>query len=160
VSAGDRDLVREVLEEFGVKQLFWKVDIKPGGPTAFGLKDGKPVFSLPGNPVSTLVTFEEFVRPALLRMMGHRRVFKPLVPVVLGEAIRKKPGKIQFVRLRLERRNGGWVGWSAGDQQTGILRTMVTCDALAVLPEDATEFDAGDTVRAHLLSASTELLES
>ena len=78
VSAGDRDLVRDVPRaNWGYDQLFWKVDIKPGGPTAFGMKEGKPVFSLPGNPVSTMVTFEEFVRPALLKMMGHRRVIKP-----------------------------------------------------------------------------------
>ena len=70
VSRGDRDLVREVLAELGVRQLFWNVDIKPGRPMAFGMRDRTPVFSLPGNPVSTLLTFDQFVRPALLRMMG------------------------------------------------------------------------------------------
>jgi len=76
VSAGDRDLVRDTLQELGVRQLFWKIDIKPGGPTAFGMKDHRPVFSLPGNPVSTMVTFEMFVKPALLKMMGHTRIIR------------------------------------------------------------------------------------
>jgi len=92
VSAGDRDLVRECLAELEVRQLFWKVDIKPGGPVAFGMREGKPVFSLPGNPVSTMVTFEELVRPALLRMMGHRRVIKPTVQATLRTEVRKKAG--------------------------------------------------------------------
>src|SRR5512137_1163050 len=123
VSAGDRDLVRDVLAELGVEQLFWKVDIKPGGPTAFGKKDGKPVFSLPGNPVSTMVTFEEFVRPALLKMMGHKRVIKPFIKAVLQGEVRKKPGKINFLRVRLSSANGGFQAYSSGDQHTGILKT-------------------------------------
>ena len=81
---GDRDFVREVLDELGVEQLFWKIDIKPGRPTAFGCA-GTPVFSLPGNPVSTLLTFDQFVRPALLRMMGHRDVLQPLVSARLDD---------------------------------------------------------------------------
>ncbi len=77
VSMGDRDLVREVLQELSVRQLFWKVDVKPGRPTAFAVHGSTPVFSLPGNPVSTLLMFEEFVRPALLKMMGHRTLHRP-----------------------------------------------------------------------------------
>lgn len=77
VSCGDRDLVRDMLEECGVASLFWKLKVKPGGTTAFGMKGETPVFSLPGNPVSTLLTFEEYVRPALLKMMGHRRPVRP-----------------------------------------------------------------------------------
>ncbi|NIQ92934.1 MAG: molybdopterin molybdotransferase MoeA, partial [Desulfuromonadales bacterium] len=101
VSAGDRDLVREVLEESGVIGLFWKVDVKPGRPTAFGLKDEKPVFSLPGNPVSTMVTFEEFVRPALLKIMGQRNVIKPFTRIALKETTKKKAGRVQFLRVRV-----------------------------------------------------------
>ena len=91
VSAGDRDLVREVLAQMGVVSRFWRVGIKPGGPTAFGTKDGVPVFSLPGNPVSALITFEAFVRPALLRMMGRKRVLRPLVKATLAAEVRKNP---------------------------------------------------------------------
>ena len=151
VSAGDRDLVREVLAQTGVVSRFWRVDIKPGGPTAFGTKDGKPVFSLPGNPVSALITFEAFVRPALLRMMGRNKVVRPLVKATLAGEVRKKPGKVHFLRVGIEVRGGEYFASSAGDQNTGILRTMVLADALAVLPADKTSFAAGEAVDVFLL---------
>jgi len=160
VSAGDRDFVRDVLAGLGVRQVFWKVAMKPGGPTAFALYGEKPVFSLPGNPVSTIVTFDELVRPALLKMLGRRRVLRPLVPIVLTEDIRKKKGKLQFVRLRIERRDGAWYGRSSGDQNTGILRTMLLADAMAMLPADRDVFTAGEEVEAHLLGGDAEMLEA
>lgn len=159
VSAGDRDLVRDVLDELGVKQIFWRVDVKPGGPTAFGLKDGKPVFSLPGNPVSTMITFEEFVRPALLKMMGHKRVIKPFVTAVLQHDVRKKPGKINFLRVRLEVADGKYLAYSSGDQNTGILKTMLMADAIAMLPANRTSFSSGEEVNVHILSSNAEMLE-
>jgi molybdopterin molybdotransferase len=159
VSAGDRDLVRDVLRELGVEQKFWRVDIKPGGPTAFGMREGKPVFSLPGNPVSTMVTFEEFVRPALLKMMGHKRVIKPLIKVVLQKEARKKPGKINFLRVRLKSADGRYLAYSSGDQNTGILKTMLMADAIAVLPADRSTFSPGEEVDAHILSGNFEMLE-
>lgn len=159
VSAGDRDLVRDVLGELGVTQLFWRVDIKPGGPTAFGMKEGKPVFSLPGNPVSTMVTFEEFVRPALLKMMGHKRVIKPYIKAVLQGEARKKPGKINFLRVRLTAESGRYLAYSSGDQNTGILKTMLLADAIAVLPADRTSFAPGEEVDVHILSGNVEMLE-
>ncbi|NJD62606.1 MAG: molybdopterin molybdotransferase MoeA, partial [Deltaproteobacteria bacterium] len=159
VSGGDRDLVRDCLTELGVHQLFWRVDIKPGGPLAFGVKEGKPVFSLPGNPVSTMVTFEEFVRPALLRMMGHRRVIPPYVKATLRGEVRKKPGKVHFLRVRIEVENG--VRWAipAGDQHTGILRTMVRANGIAVLPKEKAVFADGEEVAVHLLRGDAEMLE-
>jgi molybdopterin molybdotransferase len=159
VSAGDRDLVRTVLGELGVEQIFWRVDIKPGGPTAFGMKDGRPVFSLPGNPVSTMVTFEEFVRPALLRMMGHRRVIKPFVKAILQGETSKKPGKVNFLRVRLACENGRYLAYSSGDQHTGILKTMLLADAIARLPADKTKFAPGDEVDVHILSNDLNMLE-
>jgi molybdopterin molybdotransferase len=151
VSAGDRDLVREVLAEMGVESRFWRVDVKPGGPTAFGRKDGVPVFSLPGNPVSALITFEAFVRPALLRMMGRKKVVRPLVKATLSGEVRKKAGKVHFLRVAIEVRGGEYFASSAGDQNTGILRTMVLADALAVLQADRTSFAAGEKVDVFLL---------
>jgi molybdopterin molybdotransferase len=159
VSAGDRDLVRDVLSELGVEQRFWRVDMKPGGPTAFGMKEGKPVFSLPGNPVSTMVTFEEFVRPALLKMMGHKRPIKPFIKVVLQNEARKKPGKINFLRVRLEYVNGSYLAYSSGDQNTGILKTMLLADAIALLPADRTSFSPGEELDAHILSGNVEMQE-
>jgi molybdopterin molybdotransferase len=160
VSAGDCDLVRDILEELGTKQLFWKVGIKPGGPTAFAMYGSTPVFSLPGNPVSTMITFEEFVRPALLRMQGHQRVLRPLFKATLCDEQRKKPGKVQIVRLRLEKQDGRWYATSAGNQQTAILKTMVDAQAIAVLPAESTRFAAGDEVDVHFYGNYIELVEA
>jgi molybdopterin molybdotransferase len=157
VSAGDCDLVRDILEELGARQLFWKVGIKPGGPTAFALYGSTPVFSLPGNPVSTMITFEEFVRPALLRMQGHRQVLRPLFKATLREEQRKKPGKVQIVRLRLEKQDGRWYAISAGSQQTAILKTMVDAQAIAVLPAESSVFAAGAEVDVHFYGNHIEL---
>jgi len=159
VSAGDRDLVRDCLAELGISQLFWKIDIKPGRPTAFGMKDGKPVFSLPGNPVSTMVTFEEFVRPALLKMMGHRRVIKPYVQATLRSEVRKKPGRVHFVRVRIDVENGMNWATSAGDQNTGILGTMLRANGIAMLPKDKSVFSPGEVVAVHLLRSDVGMLD-
>lgn len=159
VSAGDRDLVRDVLAELGVEQLFWKVDMKPGGPTAFGMHGAKPVFSLPGNPVSTMVTFELFARPALLRMMGHQRVARPFVKAVLREDAKKKPGKVNFLRVQVTVQDGRFVASTAGDQHTGILRTMVRANGLVLLPRDAAAVPAGSEVDLMILRDDVTMLE-
>ncbi len=151
VSAGDRDLVRDVLADLSVRQVFWKIRMRPGSPTAFGVKDGRPVFSLPGNPVSTLVTFEELVRPALLKMMGRAEPVKPFVKASLARAVRKKPGRVQFLRVRVAVKEGRYEADPAGDQNTGILATLLSSDGLAFLPENRTGFDAGEEVDVHLL---------
>lgn len=160
VSAGDRDLVRDVLEELGARQTFWKVGVKPGGPTAFALHGTTPVFSLPGNPVSTMITFEEFVRPALLKMQGHTRVLRPLFKAVLRDEVRKKPGKIQIIRIRLDKEDGRWYATSAGNQQTAILRTMVDAQALALLPSESSRFSPGDEVDVHFYGGHIDLEEA
>jgi molybdopterin molybdotransferase len=159
VSAGDRDYVRDVLCELEVRLLFHEVKVKPGGPTAFGLKNGKPIFALSGNPVATMVIFEELVRPALLKMMGHRRVLKAPVRAILQEPLQKKPGKVQLFRVRLERFEGGYRAYSAGDQNTGILTTMLRADGLAILPAEATSFAPGDELSVHPLSGEATMLE-
>ncbi|GAB4368219.1 MAG: molybdopterin molybdotransferase MoeA [Deltaproteobacteria bacterium] len=146
VSAGDRDLVREALSGLGVREIFWKVRMRPGRPFAFGRKGNRPVFSLPGNPVSALITFEMLVRPALRALLGDPVPVKPFVQGVLSEPIRKKAGRIQFLRVRAELADGVWRARSAGDQSTGILRSLVRGNGIAVLPEDRTEFRAGERV--------------
>jgi molybdopterin molybdotransferase len=152
VSVGDRDFVRDMLAELGVNQLFWKVDMKPGKSMAFGTSHGKPVFSLPGNPVSAMITFEEMVRPALLKMMGHRKVVKPLVTATLQEEMRKKSGRVFFSRVRLERVNSKFLASNAGNQDTGFVQTLLHADALAVLPADRVSFAAGEEINVHILS--------
>ncbi|MDF1579914.1 MAG: molybdopterin molybdotransferase MoeA [Desulfuromonadales bacterium] len=157
VSTGDRDLVCEVLQEVGVERLFWKIDIKPGRPTAFGLSQGKPVFSLPGNPVSSMVTFEELVRPALLKMMGYQRVIKPYVQAILKETISKKAGRTQFLRVRVVNNGEELIASSSGDQNTGILSTMLRANGIAVLPADRGEISAGEAINVHMVSDIDEI---
>jgi len=158
VSAGDRDYVREVLEELGVEQKFWKINIKPGKPTAFGMRGNTPVFSLPGNPVSTMITFEEFVRPALLKMMGHKTLLKPLFKAKVQEPIKKKYDRLQLMRVAVElNEDGEMMIASAGDQNTGILRTMIDAQGIALLAPDRDYYAVGDKLDVHLLGASTAL---
>jgi len=151
VSAGDCDLVREVLQELGVEEKFWKIAIKPGRPTAFAIKGKTLVFSLPGNPVSTLVTFEIFVHPALRKMQGITPAIRPFTKVALAEPVRKRSERAQFQRVRVQAQGGRLVASSSGDQNTGILSTMVRANGIAVLPADRDRFEIGDEVDVLLL---------
>jgi len=152
VSVGDRDLVRDILDELSVRQIFWKVDIKPGRPMAFALRGATPVFSLPGNPVATLLTFEQFVRPALLRMMGHRQVLRPLRRAVLQTALRRSSGRVGFARVRLSRRaDGALLAATSGDQATGILKSMLRADGVAVIPPGQGSLEPGQTVQVQVV---------
>jgi molybdopterin molybdotransferase len=161
VSVGDRDYVRPVLAKLGCEIVFWGVTIKPGFPlvfgrfgprSPFGSSDCGPlVFGLPGNPVSAMVTFEEFVRPALRRLAGHAAWFRPRLEAVLGESLRKAAGRLHLVRVRLERRDGRVVAISTGNQSSGVLRSMALAQGLLVFPADATELPAGAIVQVQVL---------
>ncbi len=151
VSMGDKDLVRQVLEELGVEPVFWKVQVKPGRPTAFGLKDGRPVFSLPGNPVSSLLTCEFFVKPALLKMMGHRQVMPTYFKARLKDPYEKKSGRVNLMRVHVTRGpENTLVAENAGDQNTGMLSTLLNANGVAVLPAEQAVFPAGSIVDVHL----------
>jgi molybdopterin molybdotransferase len=154
VSVGDYDLVRDVLKELGVEMIFWRVAMKPGKPAAFWMFDGKPAFSLPGNPVSSMVTFEQFVRPALLKMMGHRQLFRPVIEATLKEEIRKEPGKRHFIRAVVTYEKGGYFVTTTGPQGSGILQSMVRANGLIVILEDCELVRAGEKVKVQLLNSS------
>ncbi|WP_429885516.1 molybdopterin molybdotransferase MoeA [Geoalkalibacter halelectricus] len=156
ISTGDRDLVRETLLELGATEIFWKIDIKPGRPTAFFRAGATPVFCLPGNPVATLITFEELAKPALLKMMGLHRVIAPFIKGTLLEEVRKKPGRGQFLRVALEIRAGRILVRTSGDQNTGILRTLVGASGLVYLPADAAHLPVGSEVDVHVLGQLRE----
>jgi molybdopterin molybdotransferase len=158
VSVGEHDLVRRVLSEMGLRSAFWRVRIRPGSPVAFGWVDalgGIPWFGLPGNPVSSMVTFELFVRPALLRMAGHRAIFAPTVKVRIAEEVAPTPGLELFLRATL---SGGEppVATLTGPQGSGLLSSMSAADALVLVPEDGAE--AGSLLHAILLGG-TPLVE-
>jgi molybdopterin molybdotransferase len=149
ISTGDRDLVNETLKEVGVEQLFWRVAMKPSGPTAFGVQAGKPVFSLPGNPVSSMIGFEELVRPALLKMMGQNVLFRPLRKAIAKTTLLNTSGKLRFLRVKATETDEGLIVESAGNQNTGILSTMIRANAFAVLSADRERVNCGEEVEVH-----------
>jgi molybdopterin molybdotransferase len=132
--------------------------MRPGGPSAFALHGSTPVFCLPGNPLATLITFEEFVRPALLRMQGLRAVQRPLFRAVLRDGLRKKPGIQQIVPVHLERDEGRWYASLAARQGTAIGGDASGSEALAVLPAESGSCDAGDEVEVHLWGNRADLI--
>lgn len=154
ISVGDYDLVKDVLKELGMEMVFWKVAMKPGKPLAFGSIGGKPVFGLPGNPVSSMVSFEQFVRPSLLKMMGHRQLFRPVIEATLREEIRKEPGRRHFIRAMVTFEKDGYFVTVTGAQGSGILRSMVKANGLVVVPEERDVVKAGERVRVQLLDRS------
>jgi molybdopterin molybdotransferase len=161
VSAGDRDLVRDILADLDVRPVFRGVRVKPGSPTCVGLRGSTKVFSLPGNPVASLIAFEEFVKPALLKMMGHQRELNTFLPAILASDVRKSPGHAKLLRVRLEQRQGMLWAWSAGKQDTGVQKTLLRADALALLPEGRVSFSAGETVSVQMLNpAMDEVMEA
>lgn len=150
VSVGDYDVVKTVLTTLG-EILFWKVRMRPGSPVVFGKIEGKPMFGLPGNPTASMVAFEQFVRPAILRMSGRIALRRREVEAVLQEPVRNRPGVRNFVRAIAEEKEGRWQVRRAGEQGSAMLSTMVQSNALLVVPETATALKAGDTVRVQLL---------
>jgi molybdopterin molybdotransferase len=156
VSAGDFDPVRDVLlemQESGEAQIhFWKIAMKPGKPVMFAtLKNGTPIFGLPGNPVSVMVAWEEFVRPALLKMQGRAKTARLVVEAVVLSDFKSPQGKVEFVRASVELKSGKWQATVSGDQSSGRLSTMTRANALLVVPADVTRVEAGSTLHAELL---------
>jgi len=149
VSVGDYDIVKDVLSKFG-EINFWKVAMKPGKPQAFGIAEGKPVFGLPGNPVSSLVVFELMVRPALLKMAGHADIFRPIFKAVLGNDVRNTDNRVHYARAIIKRRNDKFYAQTTGPQGSGILYSMVLANGLIVIPIGA-DLKAGDEVDALLM---------
>ncbi|HUQ14934.1 MAG TPA: gephyrin-like molybdotransferase Glp [Gemmatimonadales bacterium] len=151
ISVGEHDYLRGVLDELGAEQRFWKLRMRPGAPVGFGLLQGVPWIGLPGNPVSTMVTFELFVRPAIRKMAGHLLPFRRTVPVRLAEPVRLKPRLQHFLRAVVTDGAGGPEARLTGPQGSGILTSMILANALLIVPEGQFETPAGATVRALLL---------
>ena len=124
VSVGDFDFVKEAMDELGVRRLFWQVAQKPGKPLTFGFLRERPYFGLPGNPVSALVCFYLYVRPALAKLTGHDKLFLPVVAATVGEDIPKAKGLTEFVRCRLVQTDGRYEAHSTGSQSSGVLSSL------------------------------------
>jgi molybdopterin molybdotransferase len=158
VSVGEFDYTRDVLRDLGATMDFWKVRMRPGAPLGFGRVHDMPWIGLPGNPVSTMVTFELFVRPVLLRMLGHTRCFRLPVPVVLQEPVRIGARLVHFLRAVVTPGEDGGLGARlTGPQGSGILTSMIRANALLVVPFERPEVSAGDVLHALPLGDSPVL---
>ena len=149
VSVGEHDVVKTVLAKLG-EINFWRVAMKPGKPQAYGIADGKPIFGLPGNPVSSLVVFELFVRPALLKMAGRTHLFRPTFKAVLAESVTNRDGRVNYMRAILEVSDGEISAQITGPQGSGILHSLVLANGLITIPT-ATTLQAGEKVDAQFL---------
>ncbi len=157
VSVGKYDLVKDALSRLGMKVKFWKVAMKPGKPLVFGTIGNKPVFGLPGNPTSAMISFEQFVRPALLKMMGHVSLFRPLIEATLAEDLGITSDRLHLVRCKLFERDGNMMASSTGSQSSGALRSMVLADGLMILLPEEAPFSAGHRVRVQVLHTNSPL---
>jgi molybdopterin molybdotransferase len=151
VSAGKYDLVLKTWEELGIKLIFWKVNIRPGMPLAFGMKDGKPVFGLPGNAVSSVVTFMQFVKQAIEKLMGKTERPRLTIRVKLAHGMKKTDGRRHFVRGILENIDGALTVRSTGPQVSNLLTSLSLANCLIILPETSESIAEGEEVDVELL---------
>ncbi len=160
VSVGDFDFVKDVMGEIGNAMHFWQVAMRPGKPLAFGAIKGIPIFGLPGNSVSAMVSFEQFVRPYLLKMQGHTKIFRQTIKALSSQNFQKKKGVKHFIRAIVKKEKDQYVAAITGEQGSGILKSMVLANALIVLKENETKVKKGDPVTVQLLDDSLSKSES
>ena len=157
VSVGDYDMVKDVLNAEG-EMHFWQVKMKPGKPLAFGVLRGNaehrrdvPLLGLPGNPVSAMISFEVFARPAILTMLGKTRLTRPSVRATLLEDVENTANRRNFTRVVVEKRDGGYTARTTGEQGSGILTSVSRANGLLVIPEDVTLVRKGETMDVQML---------
>ncbi len=155
VSVGDFDYVKQVLEERG-KLKVWRIAIRPGRPIAFGVFEGTPVFSLPGNPVSSMVCFEIFVRPAIVKMMGKTKLDPPSLEVEVLEDVDNSGGRRSFLRAVVSHAERGYVARLTGPQGSGMLTSMASANALLDVPAETVTLSKGSSARAIMLDWPSE----
>ena len=151
VSVGDYDFVKDVMQELGVEMKFWKVAMRPGKPLAFGVIGGKPAFGLPGNPVSVMVSFEQFVRPAIRKMSGHQKLFRPVIEATALENVDTRQGRHYFIQMQGAAKRSGYAATTTGEQGSGILMSMAKATGLMMVPADREGVRAGDKVTVQIL---------
>ena len=152
VSVGDFDFVKDVVEEkLNADIKFWKVAVKPGKPILFALKGGKPIFGLPGNPVSSMVSVEMFVRPAISKMLSKKVVVEGEVDAVILENLKRNDKRRHLVRAVTEWKGGQYQTISTGSQSSGILQSLVKANSLIIFPETIEKIKKGDKVKVRFL---------
>ncbi len=154
VSVGHHDFVRPTLKKLGITMHFWRVAMRPGHPMAFGTNPATRVFALPGNPVAGMVCTEQFVVPALRKMMGFDRLFRPTVDALAAADVKDKAGRMHFMRARLSGTDGNYLVESVGAQGSGILMSMVHANALMIVPAERDGLSQGEKVRVQRLGDS------
>ena len=162
VSTGEYDLVKDILTEYGWMD-FWRVRMRPGKPIAFGtLKapDGRdiPHMGLPGNPVSSMVAFEQFARPAIMKMLGHEDKSRLIISAVVEQKVVNDDGRRFFARAIISKRNGEYYARLTGPQGSNIITSMSKANGLLIIPEDVTVVNPGDRVQVQVLAGSEDLL--
>jgi molybdopterin molybdotransferase len=153
-SVGVHDYVRPTLEALGVQMKFWGVAMKPGHPMAFGVAPMTWVFGLPGNPVSSMVCFEQFVAPALRSIMGLAKLHRATVSVKLARDVKHRPGRTDFVRVMLSKVADERLATPTGNQGSGILHSMAMAEGLMVIPAESKGIAAGERVTVQLLDGT------
>jgi len=155
VSVGHHDFVRPTLRDMGIAMHFWRVAMRPGHPMAFGTGPKTKVFALPGNPVAGMVCCEEFVAPAIRKMMGFERLYRLTVEAIVSRDVKDRAGRIHFMRARLTGEGNNLRVESVGAQGSGILMSMVHADALMIVPADCICLSRGERVRVQLLNGNS-----
>jgi molybdopterin molybdotransferase len=163
VSKGDYDIVKDVLAEHG-EVGFWTVCMKPGKPLAFGVmkkveggrKGNVPHLGLPGNPVSSMITFEQFARPAILKMMGKKILAKPAIRAIMEDDVVNTDGRRLFARVSVTKRGGQYHASVTGPQGSGILTSMAKANGLAIIPENSHGVKAGEKIEVQMLDWAEE----
>lgn len=150
VSMGDYDLVKEILAQRG-EITFWQVRMKPGKPLAFGRIGKVPLLGLPGNPVSAMLSFEIFARPAIFKMMGKPLHSKPIIRAITDRPLENRDGRRVYVRARVEKSDDHYLARVTGAQGSGILTSMARANGLIIIPEDKETIAAGEVVRVIML---------
>ena len=163
-SVGEADLVKRVLEDMSFKLDFWRARVRPGSPISFGLlpreADGaQPVFGLPGNPASSFVTFELFVRPFLRRLAGHDRIHRPVVRCLAGDPLSARKGLLYALRVRVDPSTSPPTARATGPQGSGLVQSMSAADGLALIPEDDEGAAVGQQVDVMLLGGGFHAAE-
>ena len=151
ISVGDYDFMKALLEELGAERIFWKVAQKPGGPLGFWMLGGKPIFGIPGNPVAAMLMVEEYVRPALRKLMGFAKLHRPVADARLEDGwTGRTDQRTTFLRVVTRREADGFHARTTGPQGSAILSSMLSANALAVIPEGVARVEQGGAVMLHL----------
>lgn len=154
VSVGDHDEVQGVFRRMGAELVFWKVKMKPGKPLLFGLYQGKPVFGVPGNPASSMVVFEQVLRPALLKMSGRKNLLLPEIEAELMEDLHSHGDRLTFLRVMLEQKGDRFYAFSAGSQSSGVLSSIASAHGLVSVPIGQKLLTKGQRLKVQVLDWS------